>query len=298
MSNKLYFGAILFISLFLTNCATRNVPVNPTPTEVLPNSDLLGNLTLYASFDKGFDAGFAKGDGTIFTAPAYDQIPKSTSGMTVASIKRVAGEGVGGGTAVHFTEKTQPVIFYSSLLNMSYDKQNWNGTISLWLKVNPEEDLAPGYTDPIQITDSGYDDAGLWVDFSNKNPRSFRMGLYGDREVWNPKKIGPDENPAFQNRLLAAKDRPFSRENWTHVVVSFSKLNTENGRADFYINGLHQGHRDISEPFTWEYEKSKIFLGLNYVGMLDEVALFDRNFNTAEVLQLYELEGGLKVLIE
>ena len=262
-------------------------------TQTLKNS-----LTFHASFDKGFDADFARGEERIFTAPSYDETSKAIHGMSIETIKRVQGDGVGGGAALQFTEKTKPVIFYASLLNMEYDENNWNGTISLWLKLNPELDLALGYTDPIQITDSGYDDAAFWVDFSNKNPRSFRMGLYGDVTVWNPHKIAPDDNPAFQNRLLPAKNRTFSREKWTHVVISFSDLNTSSGIGHFYINGQYQGNRAITEPFTWDLGKAKIFLGLNYVGMLDEVSIFNTGLSKEEVQELYKLQGGIMNLVK
>ena len=135
------------------------------------------------------------------------------------------------------------------------------------MQLDPEQDLEPGYVDPIQITDVGYNDAALWVDFTDKNPRVFRMGVFGDLSVWNPDNIGPDENPAFNNRLVAATDRPFSNHQWTHVVISFSNLGAEGARADFYVNGQLQGTQDdIPESFTWDLLKSKIFLGTQLRG--------------------------------
>ena len=258
---------------------------------------LVKALTLAATFDKGYHADFAKGDELLYTADAYDKLETAKAGMTSKLVDINQGKGRFG-DALQFKEKGSPVIFYQSTDNISYSEDKWSGTISLWLSLDPEKELAPGYTDPIQITDSGYDDAAFWVDFSNKNPRSFRMGIYGDVKVWNPNKIGPDDNPAFQNRLLPAKDRPFGKDIWTHVVVTFSNLNTPKGSASFYMNGIYQGSKDISEPFTWEYANSKIFLGLSYIGLLDEVSLFDRALSEKEVKMLYQLPNGLASLLE
>ena len=87
------------------------------------------------------------------------------------------------------------------------------------------------------------------------------MGIFGDLEVWNPDNIGPDDNPDFNNRLVLAKDRSFSRETWTHVVVSYSKLGTAGAKADLYINGKHQGTQDnIPEPLTWICSNPKFLL--------------------------------------
>lgn len=254
------------------------------------------SLSLAATFDEGFSADYARGDHRLYSATDYDHPATATPNFVPEEIALAEGQGHFG-HALEFKRKGQPVVFYQAAQNAGYHQKNWSGTISLWLSLDPETDLAPGFTDPIQITDSGYDDAALWVDFSDKNPRSFRMGIYGDVTVWNPKKLEPDGNPGFQDRLLPAKDRPFQRGRWTHVVISYSNLNTPQGAARFFINGQWQGERAITEPFSWEEDNAKIFLGLNFVGLLDEVALFDRAISDEEVQWLYELAEGLPALL-
>ena len=64
------------------------------------------------------------------------------------------------------------------------------------------------------------------------------------------------------------------------------------------MNGQYQGHREITEPFTWDLAKAKIFLGLNYVGMLDEVSIFDASLSKEEVQELYGLKSGVMNLIK
>lgn len=259
--------------------------------------EIAAALTFFAGFDEGFEADYSRGSAQLFTAPSYEQLVQSQPGMLRKDVQRVEGKGVYG-DAIEFRQKDPAVLYYLSEKNVDYRSQDWSGTISLWLSLDPEQDLEPGFCDPIQITDAGYNDAALWVDFSDRNPRTFRMGLYGDLNVWNPKNIPPDVNPDFQNRLLTAKDRPFRRDNWTHVVISFSNLNGESGRASFYINGLHQGDRNIPEPFTWEVAKSRIFLGLNYIGRMDEISIFDRSLTPEEVMTLYQLPGGVRQLTD
>ena len=48
----------------------------------------------------------------------------------------------------------------------------------------------------------------------------------------------------------------------------------------------------IQEPFTWDLNRSKIFIGLNYVGLMDDVAIFDKALCGEEIGVLFELEGG------
>jgi len=285
---------LLLIFFLLTACGEKTTQKEEKENPAI--ATLKSSMTLAANFDEGYDANFAAGDPKIYTGPAYDSLDAPVAGMINTEVALLEAKGKSG-NALQFKSKTKPVIFYKSEKNIAYSQENWSGTVSLWLSLNPEEDLAPGYTDPIQITDQGYDDAAIWVDFSNKNPRSFRMGVYGDVDVWNPDNIGPDENPAFNSRLLPATDRPFTRESWTHVAVSFSGLNTETGKAEFFINGKSQGSREISEPYTWELAKSRIFLGLNFVGLMDEVSIYNKALSADEIKALYELPGGLTDLL-
>ncbi|NRB46861.1 MAG: polysaccharide deacetylase family protein [Saprospiraceae bacterium] len=263
----------------------------------LLRQSLAEELTLAATFDEGIKADFAKGNPKLFTAAAYNELKTQQVGLHHAAAKVKANGGLHG-HALEFPAKAKPVAFYQAAENVAYSSENWSGAISLWLSLDPDEELAPGYTDPIQITDVGYNDAALWVDFSDKNPRSFRMGVYGDLAVWNPENISPDKNPAFNERLLPATDLPFGKGIWTHVVVTYEGLNTKEGVAKFYINGKFQGERKIEEPFTWEVEKAKVFLGLNFIGLMDEVALFKRSLTQEEVQMLYHLPGGLNSLLK
>jgi hypothetical protein len=53
------------------------------------------------------------------------------------------------------------------------------GTLSFWLRLDPQKDLAPGFTDPIQLTDKAYNDSAVWVDFTKDDvPRYFRCARF------------------------------------------------------------------------------------------------------------------------
>ena len=246
--------------------------------------NLRDHLTFYASFDEKVDADVARGD----QQPYFGQ----NKGLPEGVIWKKEGGRRGG--ALHFTRKASPPLYYSGFKNAPYaEGTSQQGTISLWMSLDPELDLEPGYVDPIQVTDVTYNDAALWVDFSDKNPRLFRMGVFGDLQSWNPQNIDPDKNPKFNERLVVAKDRGFGRGIWTHVVIVYKNLNSPQGTAQFYVDGKLQGERIIPEAFTWTWEKAKIFLGLNYIGWMDEVALFDRALTVEEVNILYRMEHKL-----
>ena len=177
---------------------------------------------------------------------------------------------------------------------------DWSGTASFWLSLTPGEDLEPGYCDPIQITDTRYNDAAVLVDFTKDNPRQFRCGVFGDLDAWNPSGLESDQNPVFFDRLVVVSEPRFERDRWTHVVITFSGLGSESGgTARLYLDGGLQGATpNIPEPFTWDLDQAQIRIGVNYSGMYDELALFDRPLTDMEVKLLYELEGGVAALYQ
>ncbi|WP_298540040.1 hypothetical protein [uncultured Aquimarina sp.] len=56
--------------------------------------------------------------------------------------------------------------------------------------------------------------------------------------------------------------------------------------------------KNINDPFTWEAEKGKIMLGLGYIGLMDEIAIFDKSLNLEEITTVYGLKSGIKTLFK
>ncbi len=278
---NLLLGSVIF--LFFTSCKTDS-----------SKSDLKAALTFYASFDQGVDADFAIGDKHLYTVPNRKARDSAQVGLHKKDIK-IDNDNGRFGDGLLFTERSKGYIYYPSKGNISYNTTDWSGAISFWLQLDPATDLEPGYCDPIQITDVSYNDAAIWVDFTKENPRDFRLGVIGDREIWNPNPEGPDnENPIFNKRLTGVKNPPFGTEQWTHILINFSNLNTPGGQASLYMNSELKGTRsNITTPFTWDIELSNIYLGLGYIGMMDELSIFDRALTNKEIKVLYSLENGV-----
>ncbi len=270
----------------------------PPPAEPDPESaSLSGALTFHASFDEGPDADFALGDPLLYTAPSWDEPDQAKPGLGNPDVEIVPKLGRFGG-ALRFNRRNTAAIFYRAEEEVAYSEDDWSGTVSFWLSLTPSEDLEPGYCDPIQITDQSYNDAAIWVDFTNANPRQFRLGVFGDLEAWNPEGLSSDEHPGFEMKLVVVDEPPFHRGKWTHVVISYSGLNSApGGSARLYLDGDLQGViEDIREPFSWDLLRAQIRIGVNYVGLFDELALFDRSLTGAEVLALHRLGDGVASL--
>ncbi len=295
-----YSFLVVFLGIIVIACKTEKKKTtevekkeeNPVKTK------LKESLTFYASFDNGVDADFAKGDKLMYSVSNRKELDSAKIGLDKEGVSIVENQGRFG-NGLQYTEKSKGYIYYKSKDNMNYVTTSWEGAISFWLSLDPDTDLKPGYCDPIQITDSGYNDAGFWVDFTKENPRDFRLGVIGDRDSWNPTPEGPDnENPIFIEQLPVVKNPPFETGKWTHVVINFTGLNTEDGKAALYLNGEMKGIREqLKDPFTWEIEQSNIYLGLSYIGLMDEVSIYNKHLSKEEIKGLYELENGVKELI-
>ena len=184
---------------------------------------------------------------------------------------------------------------------MAYEPKNWNGSVSFWLSVDPATELDPGFCDPVQITPRAWNDAAFFVEFE-KRPESipFRLGVYADLAVWNPKNRKFEEIPAEERPLVTVEKPPFARGKWTHVVFTFERFNTgqPDGQARLYLDGRAAG--DLSprlQTFTWDADRTAVALGLSYIGLLDELSLFSRALSPTEVEALHGLAGGVPALL-
>ena len=273
----------------------------PASPAAAPSSEatMLGEaLTFHASFDTGTDADFSAGDPTLYTAPSYDEQDQATPGIGNPDMEIAGGAGRFG-DALRFNAQNQHAVFYRAETNVAYAADDWSGTVSFWLSLDPAVDLAPGFCDPIQVTAAAFNDAAIWVDFTGENPRQFRLGLFGDLDIWNPEALATADHPWFLDRLIVVDDPPYAAGRWTHVAITYTGLNTDGGgTANLYLDGVPQPKTvtGIAEPFTWDLARAAIRLGVNYVGLFDELSMFNRALSADEVRALHELEQGVAEL--
>lgn len=270
--------------------------VNGADVKAAPET-LKKSLTFHAGFDNGIDAGFAAGDKRLYTAPTYKALAEAQPGLGNPDVELVKGGGRFG-DALRFRKKNTKAIHYRAAKNVAFDPRSWTGTISFWLRLDPDKELEPGFCDPIQVTDKEYNNSAIWVDFTkDEKPRHFRLGVFGDLKEWNPENIPPDKNPAFTSRLVVVQKPPFTADRWVHVVVTHSRLGSGDGAARLYLDGKLQGAaRNIRETFDWDMSRGAIRLGVNYVGLFDELAIFNRELGEAEISLLHGLKKGVREL--
>ena len=249
-------------------------------------ADLKKSRTFHASFDKGTDADFALGDKRLHTATNYKAQLEAKPGLDHPDVSIVKGQGKVG-SALQFRKKNVKAIFYQGAKNVPFREDGWTGTISFWLNLSPDQDLEPGFCDPIQVTDKAFNDSAIWVDFTRDQPRHFRLGVFGDLKTWNPGNVPADKDPNFTKRLVPVTQPPFQRGKWTHVVIAHTGLGSGKGMAKLYLDGKLQGTTpSIAEPFRWDLSRAALRLGVNYVGLFDELTVYNEALTDQEVAKL------------
>ncbi|MSU26329.1 MAG: hypothetical protein EXS27_00225, partial [Pedosphaera sp.] len=139
-------------------------------------------LTFHASFDKGFDADFSRGDKAALSRTKQGTVPLAAND----ELKLVPDGGRFGG-GLHFTKKgsTQPRFKGAGVLG--YNATNWSASVSVWLKLDPDKDLEPGYCDPLQIVGEDTKKGFIFLEWSkDETPREFRFAIRPKIELWNP----------------------------------------------------------------------------------------------------------------
>lgn len=259
---------------------------------------LAGAMTFFSGFDQGVAADFSLGDGQLYTLISAEGGKVAKAGLLTGDKTRlVRGEGLQG-NALKFMDRESPWIFYRAEGHAGYCRSNWSGTVSVWLKVDAGPSLPLGFADPIQLTTRAWNDAAFFVDFNKEGvPRDFRLGVFADLKIWNPSGGEVDDS---KRPLLKVENPPFVGDQWTHVVFTWRDFNSGEGKgeAELFLNGRSRGViRGWTQQFTWrEGEEQRLYLGLNYVGLMDEVSCFNRALSCEEVSFLHRMKSGVELL--
>ena len=180
------------LSLFGLLSSLHADVVPPRIEELLKDS-----LVLHASFDKGFDAEFSRGDAACYLKTAAGMVPCTGN----EELKLVPDVGRFGGS-ISFPKKgaTRPTFRGEGVLG--YNDTDWSATVSLWLKLTPDEDLEPGYCDPIQIIGDDTKKGFIFLEWSkDETPRFFRYAIRPLFHIWNPTNVQWADIP-FEKRPM------------------------------------------------------------------------------------------------
>lgn len=258
-----------------------------------PTDRLREALTHHASFDHGFDADFSRGDPGLYVRKSVGKAIEDSPAVATEALKLAPTAGKFGGALA--MEKGAPAqVFYRNEGVLDYLAASWSGTVSVWLRISPDEDLPPGYCDPIMVTGGDMKLGFMFLEWSPESPRRFRFAILPRRELWNPSGAGWEELPNERRPMIELPDPIFSRERWTHVVFTFDKINEGlGGGGRLYVDGRPRGAiENWDMQFGWDPAKVRLVVGRAYVGLIDDLAVFNRALDAEEIRTLHDLPEG------
>ena len=248
------------------------------------NADLADALIFHAPFDASPNAAKAGGDALIFTAKSLKREEISAGLPSHVSLAPTGGRF---GGCLRFSDVSEQVVMFRGDGNVSYANDSHDSTISLWLKVDPKNGLKPGFVDPLQVTDKKWNDASLFLDFTkDDSPRHFRLGVFSDFKHWNPNNLEFDNLSSEERPMVVESTPPFTGDRWTHVAFTLARVNGMNSAASLYIDGKLVGALNRDQKITWDVKKIAIMLGIQYIGDIDDFAIFDRILTETEIRQV------------
>jgi formylglycine-generating enzyme required for sulfatase activity len=256
-------------------------------------------VTFYASFDESPKADVGGGELTLRTR-FNDEKEKGKfvfENKFDDKVFRVAkGKGVAGG-ALEATDvlPRNGRVFYPLKGNIAFKKDGWDGALSCWINTDPNKLLKTKFCDPIQITEKGANNGGIWFDFNDAKPRDMRHGAF--TAVKEGEKAIPEEDPKAP--MVRMKDIGFKSGDWHHIVLSWKNFDTgkPNAVSALYVDGKLIGEvKDRAIGMDWDLDKAGLYTAVNYIGLLDELALFNRALTAVEVASLHKTPGLLAAL--
>lgn len=252
-------------------------------------------LTLHASFDKVLEADFSRGDKTCYVQQGQELV----TAVPTAEVRLVPDAGRYGG-ALHFTKKNAFRPSYKDSGVLGYNDKNWAASVSIWLRLSPDEDLEPGYCDPVQIVGDDTKKGYIFMEWSkDETPRYFRYAIRPLFHIWNPDNVQWADIPFNKRPMVQVEKAPFARDKWTHAVFTLENVNdkTKPQMGKLYLNGKLQGTIENWDlTFAWDPARVQLVLGAAYVGHMDDLSVFNRALTDNEVQLLYGLKQGAREL--
>lgn len=257
-------------------------------------------VTFYASFDDSPKGDFGGGSLNLRTRSNHESEPGKflfSDGFESKVFRVARDKGVSGGAleCVDVLPRNGR-IFFPAQGNIAYRKGGWAGSVSFWINTDPNTMLKTTFCDPIQITQKGAGNGGIWVDFNNAKPRDLRHGAFP--AVPEGMKPIPESDPSAP--IYWVKNIGFKAGDWHHVALAWKNFDTgqKDGLSTLYIDGKRIGEiRGHDLRMDWDLEKAGIYVAVGFIGLLDELALFNRELTASEVAQLHQRPGlfvGLK----
>jgi hypothetical protein len=255
-------------------------------------------VTLYASFDEEVRMDFGRGDpvpGTRSVDPGDKKRFLFDTGFDPKYFRILKDKGISGGClqAVDLPPRGGR-LFFPAKGNMSFQKESgWGGAFSVWVNTDPNKMLKTPFCDPVLITQKGFNNGSIWAHFNDSKPRALQSGTYPS--IPDGQEPVAEEDPKAP--LTRLKNVGFKSGEWHYIVLTWDHFNSgkKDGTHVLWVDGKKIGDlKDHAIGMDWDIERTRVYFAVNLVGLLDELAVFNRPLTVDEVMLLHKKPGVLR----
>ena len=255
------------------------------------------SLLFYSTFDDTTDVNLFGPDndaGWIYSAESTRRNDVLMNNRS-AAVAIEAGKGRLG-DCLTFSAATKRVLFYQASPNLPFPRRNWLGAVSLWLR--PKQSVQGNRECyPILFYDGDWARGGFYLRLPSGPRAKLEFGTVssGDR----PQTISwPREIPMDARQIVTFDGDQMKRREWMMVTFTFENVNPGDGNdclCKLYIDGELVGQMRQSLQIRWmdpadgkAEQEAAVFLGVNYVGGIDDLRIYGRALSANRVRRLYQ----------
>jgi hypothetical protein len=290
----------LYRLLALALLAVLLISARPAASADADPAMLRNAVCLYASFDEAVKADAGSDDLTVSTRSVDPEDRKKflfEKGFDPKVFRIARDKGISGGCleVVDLPARNGRLYFPAKGKVVHRKDAAWGGAFSVWVNTDPNKQLKTPFCDPVLITQRGLNNGSIFIHFNDAKPRDLQAGTYpsipaGQEPV-------PEEDPKAP--LTRLKKVGFKAGEWHHIALCWDRFNTgkTDGTHTLYVDGKKiDDLKNYEIGMDWDLEQTRIYFAVNLVGLLDELAVFNRPLTAEEVALLYNKPGVLQPL--
>ncbi|MBC8350476.1 MAG: M48 family metalloprotease [Planctomycetes bacterium] len=275
------------------NDAYRPKPVRKKP--ISPAS----SLSFESNFADTTDAnlfGYPDEGGWIYTAESVKrETPLMQSRRPDVIIAK--DEGIRG-DCLRFGKKATDVLYYLMNPSLRRPTKNWSGAVTFWIKPDLEK-IGAAASYPLQFFDGDWSHGGFFIRLPGTKTNPIELGMVSADATSTQRLLTPEAISSNHHTVISLNDAPIASDRWTFLTMTFENANPEGDGTSlikFYIDGELRGQTRRLLKIDWmdpdaagPKPNSATFLGIDYIGDIDEFRIYDRAILEDQILVIRDL---------
>ena len=199
---------------------------------------------------------------------------------------------------LRFGKKATDVLYYLMNPSLRRPMKNWSGAVTFWIKPDVEK-IGASTSYPLQFFDGDWSHGGFFIRLPGSKTNSIELGMVSADATSTQRLLTPEAISSNHHTVISLNDAPIASDRWTFLTLTFENANpVDNGTSliKLYIDGELRGQTRRLLKIDWmdpdaagPKPDSAMFLGIDYVGDIDEFRVYDRAIAEEQILAIRDV---------